>query len=293
MANYSIRELEHLSGIKAHTIRIWEQRYGILSPKRTDTNIRYYDDADLKIILNVSLLNDKGFKISKIAKMSAPEIAEEILQLSENSSDNQVQINALVLATIEMNEVKFDGSLNKMIRQLGFEQAMLKIIYPFLNKIGILWQTDNICPAHEHFVSNIIRQKIIVAIDGQNLQNPNEAKRFLLFLPEGELHELALLFMHYLLRARHHHVMYLGQNLPFTDLQRAAEVYRPDHFVCVLTSIPEREEVQAFIDKLSGTFPESDIILYGFHAQHNFLRFPANVKKMQRITDFIAAVDII
>ncbi|MFC5269581.1 MerR family transcriptional regulator [Adhaeribacter terreus] len=290
MAHYSIKELEHLSGIKAHTIRIWEQRYAILTPKRTDTNIRFYNDADLKNILNVSLLNERGFKISKIAKMKPEQIAAEIMALSEMPGDNQSQVNALIAAMLDMNEEHFEKALNKPILQLGFEHAILQVVYPFLNKIGILWQTNNICPAHEHFVSNLIRQKLIVAIDGQNLASAATSEKFLLFLPEGELHELALLFMNYLLRARKYHVLYLSQNLPFPDLVRAFDYYQPQNIVTALTSFPERDQVQHFLDKLSRQFPQTRILVYGHQAQYDFLKFPENTKKLNLISDFIEII---
>jgi DNA-binding transcriptional MerR regulator len=291
VANYSIRELEQLSGIKAHTIRIWEQRYGILKPQRTETNIRFYDDADLKTLLNVSLLNDKGYKISKIARMSQAELSDEVIAVTTRSDDKQVQINALVIAMLEMCEEKFERLLTTTILQLGFENAMRQVVYPFLNKIGILWQTNNICPAHEHFVCNLIRQKLIVAIDGQVLPNQEKSLRFILFLPEGELHELGLLFMHYLLRVRNHHVMYLGQNLPLKDLEAANHYYKADFLVTVLTSFPERDQVQNYLNTLADTFPYSRILAYGYQIQQAGLTFPANIKKLELITDFIGEVE--
>jgi DNA-binding transcriptional MerR regulator len=290
VAKYSIRELEQLSGIKAHTIRIWEQRYGILNPQRTETNIRFYDDADLKILLNVSLLNDKGYKISKIARMSQEELSDEVLAVTTGSDDKQVQINALVIAMLEMCEEKFERMLGTTFLQLGFENAMLQVVYPFLNKIGILWQTNNICPAHEHFVCNLIRQKLIVAIDGQVLPDREKSRRFLLFLPEGELHELGLLFMHYLLRVRNHHVMYLGQNLPLKDLEAANNYYKADFLVTVLTSFPERDHVQGYINALADTFPYAQILAYGYQLEQENLHIPANIKKLERITNFIEVV---
>ena len=291
MAHYSIKELEHLSGIKAHTIRIWEQRYALLSPKRTDTNIRYYDDADLKNILNVSLLNERGYKISRIAKMKPEQIAEEILSLTDVPGDYQGIINGLISAMLDMNEEQFEKTLSKPILQLGLEQAFLQVVYPFLSKIGILWQTNNICPAHEHFVSNLIRQKLIVAIDGQVLPSAETAEKFLLYLPENELHELALLFMNYLLRARKYHVLYLSQNLPFADLVRAFEYYQPKNIVTVLTAYPERDRVQDYLDKLAGKFPDTRILIYGHQAQYPFLTFPARLKKLSLMSEFIEEVN--
>jgi len=166
VSTYSIKDLEHLTGIKAHTIRIWEQRYDILSPKRTDTNIRYYDSTDLKHMLNIALLNNNGYKISKIAKMSQEEVFEAVLQTIDKNNNYSDQINALTVAMIDLNEAQFEKIMSTNILQIGFEDTMLNIIYPFLTKIGFLWQIDSINPAQEHFMTNLIRQKLIVAIDG-------------------------------------------------------------------------------------------------------------------------------
>ncbi|MGB0931791.1 MAG: MerR family transcriptional regulator, partial [Chitinophagales bacterium] len=195
MASYSIREIEHLSGVKAHTIRIWEQRYNVVKPKRTDTNIRYYTDEDLKLILNVALLNKQGMRIGTIAKMKKPEIIKKIHSLGTLEAKHEVQINELIATMIEIDEAKFEKVMLTNILQYGFEETMLKVVYPFLEKIGIMWMTGNINPAQEHFISNLIRQKIIVAIDGQVHNEKLPSKRYVLFLPAGELHELSLLFL--------------------------------------------------------------------------------------------------
>ena len=169
MAYYSIRDLERLSGIKAHTIRIWEKRYGLLNPTRTDTNIRHYSDDDLKRILNVSILNRHGIKISHIASMDEREMADKVLIISRDTSDYDSLIENLVIYMVDMDQEKFEKLLSRSIMQIGFEDSILKIIYPFLEKIGILWQTGAINPAQEHFISHLVRQKIIVGIDSDFL----------------------------------------------------------------------------------------------------------------------------
>ena len=291
MAQYAIKELEHLSGIKAHTIRIWEQRYNLLTPRRTETNIRFYSDADLKTLLNVSALTSKGYKISKIAQMSEEDLRKEVLELSAGNATDQLRIDTLLVAMIELDEAKFEKALSIPILQLGFEKAMLQVVYPFLERIGILWQTSNIHPAHEHFVSNYIRRKIIVAIDGQVLQRKETATRLLLFLPEGELHELALLFINYLARARKHHVMYLGQSLPYEDLAEVVNFYKPHYLVSVFTSFPDSDQIQDFIDLLASSFSSTSILLYGSQLHNETLVYPANVTKTLRITDVINLLD--
>lgn len=280
MAQYSIKELEHLSGIKAHTIRVWEQRYNILCPKRTETNIRYYDDADLKTILNISLLNEKGYKISKIAKMSPEQIMQKVQQLCDESCQGSHHIYTLLQAMVDMNEELFDRTLSTAALQLGVKGTMNDVIYPFLIKIGILWQTGNIRPAHEHFVSNLIRQKLIVAIDGQVVRPPENAPVYVLYLPEGELHELVLLYMNYLLRAANKKVVYLGQHLPFSDLELTCKQFNAKYICTVLTIAPERDHVQAYINNLAVTFPDCEIYMYGHQVQQASLSFPENVVRI-------------
>ena len=237
MGQYSIKELEQLSGIKAHTIRIWEKRHRIIEPSRTATNIRYYSDKDLKKIINVSLLNTYGIKISKIADMSLEDMNKKVLEISELQNDKGVHIDQMVVAMLDMEEELFEKILNNLILRFGFEQTVTEIIYPFLEKIGILWQTQSITPAHEHFISNLIRQKIIVAIDGLPIP-PKTAKKIVIFLPEGEMHELGLLFYHFLIRKAGYRTYYLGQNVPHEDLVSVYKVHQPEYMITTITSNP-------------------------------------------------------
>lgn len=283
MSTYSIKDLEQLSGIKAHTLRIWEQRYNLLSPKRTDTNIRFYDDADLKLILNVALLNDNGFKISKIASMENHEIREEVMKLTERSLTHDDQIHALTICMIEMDEERFDKILSTNILKLGFEQTMLNIIYPFMSKIGVLWQTGAINPAQEHFMSNLVRQKLIVAIDGQ--VSLSSGKKFLLFLPEGELHEISLLFASYLIKSKGHKVIYLGQSTPNDDLLSVFKLHQPEYLMTVITTSPSSEYVQEYVNALAQRFSSSQILVTGYQVIGQDLVFPKNVRQMNYIRD--------
>ncbi|MFT4737850.1 MAG: DNA-binding transcriptional MerR regulator, partial [Paraglaciecola sp.] len=228
MGTFSIKDLEHLSGIKAHTIRIWEQRYELIQPKRTGTNIRFYDDNDLKLILNVSLLKENGFKISKISLMNEGDIQREVLRLTEISLRYPEQIHALTICMVDLDEDRFERLMSTNIQKLGFEKTMLNIIYPFLSKIGILWQTGAINPAQEHFISNLVRQKLIVAIDNQYVSSAVKSKKYILFLPEGELHEMSLLFADYVIKARQNRSIYLGQSLPMVDLEELCKIHKPD-----------------------------------------------------------------
>lgn len=283
MSTYSIKDFEQLSGIKAHTLRIWEQRYNLLQPKRTDTNIRFYDDDDLKLILNVALLNDSGMKISKIACMATSEVREEVMRLTERSLTHDDQIHALTICMIEMDEERFDKILSTNILKLGFEQTMLNVIYPFMSKIGLLWQTGAINPAQEHFISNLVRQKLIVAIDGQITQNGG--KKFLLFLPEGELHEISLLFASYLIKSKGHKVIYLGQSTSNDDLLSVFKLHQPDYLLTIITTSPSSEYVQDYVTALSERFTSSQILVTGYQVIGQDLTFPDNVSQMSYIRD--------
>lgn len=283
MSNYSIKDLEQLSGIKAHTIRIWEQRHNLLCPKRTDTNIRFYDDQDLKLILNVALLNDNGFKISKIASMDPAEMREEVMKLTERTLTHDDQIHALTICMIEMDEDRFDKILSTNILKLGFEQTMMNIIYPFMSKIGVLWQTGAINPAQEHFISNLVRQKLIVAIDSQ-VGRPG-GKKFLLYLPDEELHETSILFASYLIKNQGHKVIYLGQSTPYEDLTSVFDLHQPDFLLTVITTSPVAENAQKYLNSISCKFPTATILVTGYQLiGQNFL-FPSNVRLLNYIRD--------
>ena len=265
MGQYSIKELEQLSGIKAHTIRIWEKRHKIIEPSRTATNIRYYSDLHLKKIINVSLLNTYGIKISKIADMSLDDVNKKVLEISELQNDKGVHIDQMVIAMIDMEEELFEKILNNLILRFGFEKTITEIIYPFLEKIGILWQTQNITPAHEHFISNLIRQKIIVAIDGLPIP-PKTSKKILLFLPEGEMHEMGLLFYHFLIRKSGYRTYYLGQNVPHEDLISVYKVHQPDFMLTSITSNLSIS-IERYLERLANDFGQTKILASGYQVQ--------------------------
>ncbi len=290
MAVYSIRDLEKLSGIKAHTIRIWEQRYGIITPQRTKTNIRYYKDDDLKFLLNIALLNKNGIKISKIAKMSGGEVAEKVAAISEINFEYGTQLDALTISMIEMDELKFDRIVTTNIQQLGFERTMLEVIYPFLDKLSVLWLTGSINPVQENFMSYLIRQKIIAAIDQESLPTAKNVKKFMIFLPEGEKQELSLLFMHYLLKSRKNHVIYIGQDISLIDLKDAYNIHRPDYIFTMITETFAKEPVQSYIDRLADTAKESSILLSGYQVVAQHVDLPPNasiLRSLDQTIDFL------
>lgn len=288
MSIYSIKDVEHLSGIKAHTLRIWEQRYDLLSTKRTDTNIRYYDQNDLKLILNVSLLNKHGYKISKISKMSEVELRTEVVAIAEKTIQYDDQLQALTLCMLDLDEEKFEEIIDNCANKNGFENAMIQLIYPFLTRIGILWHAGAVNPSQEHFISYLIRQKVIVAINAH--KHEKNGKKYMLFLPEGENHELTLLFSNYLLRKRAQRVIYLGQSLPMKDIKEAYTVHKPENILCIITSTPNFEYVQAYINQLSKEFPEANILLTGAQVIGQGLESPENVLILNKVDDLFAFI---
>jgi MerR family transcriptional regulator, light-induced transcriptional regulator len=284
MGKYSIKELEQLSGIKAHTIRIWEKRHRLIDPSRTPTNIRFYSDEDLKKIINVSLLNNHGYKISRIADMTIDEMNNRVLELSQLKNDITIHIDQLVLAMIDMEEEGFEKILNTLILRYSFERTITEIVYPFLEKIGLLWQTQNITPAHEHFMSNLIRQKLMVAIDGLPIP-PKAAKKILLFLPEGELHELGLLFYHFLTRKAGWRTYYLGQNVPHSDLISVYNTHKPDLLLTSITTSTSGD-IRFYLRRLEEDFPEAGILAAGYQVKQ------FNGGKVGNVQTFLNAMDL-
>ena len=287
MAVYSIKELEKLSGIKAHTIRIWEKRFSLIEPHRTQTNIRYYTDCDLKKILNVAVLNRQGIKISNIARLNEVELKEEIIRVGNSTRSHENIVDSLIISMIELDDYKINGIIEKSISKIGLKETVIDVLYPFLEKVGILWQAGDVNPVQEHFVSYLIRQKIIAAIDQlPNTFNP-EAKRFLLLLPEGEWHEISLLFTHYLLRQSGHEVIYLGQSVPYSDVLATGATKEFDS-ILVSTTTPQSEfDFVTFLKDLGGAFPEKKILFYSSFLHEKPVELGLNHIYLNTITDFM------
>lgn len=279
MAAYTIKDLERLSGIKAHTLRIWEQRYGLLSPTRSDTNIRSYGDHDLKRIMNIGLLNQKGgIKISRLAEMSAEEIQAKVREISVSNPDFQVQVENLLLTMVEMDEDRFEKLFANYILRNGFEKTIEAVIFPFMARVGTLWVTNSINPSQEHFVTNLIRQKLYSAIDSLHPKFRDDEKKVILFQPEHELHEMGLLFANYLLRARNIRTVYLGCSIPFNDLKLVYSMHQPVAMLTALTSVsPEHESSEEYVKRLGESFPETRLIVTGSQAPCTASNLPSNV----------------
>lgn len=283
---YTIKDLERLSGIKAHTIRAWEQRYAFLNPDRTDTNIRYYNGADLRKLLSVAVLNQKGIKISKIVEMSDAEMNARVIEFTSDFGDQKTQIEGLVIAMIDLDEQRFDHTISGCILRQGFEGTMMNVVYPFFKKVGVLWQTGSINVAQEHFISNLIRQKLIVAVDSLPRAERPDAKKYLLFLPNGELHEMGLLFYNYIIQKSGHRVVYLGQSVPLADLKEVMRVQSPDVCVTALLSYNSTEEIEKVLNGIVQVTGETPVyVVNSFQRDIDFTP-PETVHFTESVVDF-------
>lgn len=293
MNHFSIKDVEALTGIKPHTLRIWEQRYGIPSPKRTATNIRFYDDEDIKMLLSVAMLNRQGHKISRLTQMTRDELDRMVMELTLNVSDSLIQVESLTKSMFSLDEIAFEKILNTNILQYGLENTYLHLVFPFLLRVGVLWQTGSINPAYEHFITNLIRQKLFVAIDAQPKNMSPGSRKFLLFLPAHEPHEIGLLFANYLIRSRGHHTSYLGPNLPMDDLAPVMSVYKADYILTVLTTAVTTQSPLAVANKLAGDFPNAQILMAGHQLMQSNIHLPRNVKIMQSMQDLTALLEML
>ena len=292
MSSYTIKDLEKISGIKAHTIRIWEQRYQFLQPQRTETNIRTYSSDELKTILNVSLLNKYGFKISHIDKMSAEQMEEKILSLNQIDAQKERVVNALIKEMVSLNMANFERQMDTYIGQKGIEKTIIEIIFPFMERVGILWITNHINPAQEHLATNVIRQKIILGIE----KLPpvlHYTKRIVLFMPEGEYHEIGLLYVHFLLKQRGFYVDYLGTNLPMVDLRYLSEFHKVDYLYCHLTSPAKNFKIHKFFDQLAEVSKIIPIVISGQLAQAYKGQIAGNIQLKRTLAETISFLESI
>ena len=269
---FSIKDLENLSGIKAHTIRIWEKRYTLLSPERTSTNIRTYSLSSLQKLLNITLLYNNGYKISKIAKIpesNIPVIVREIV--SKNSVKNHA-INAFKLAMINFDQSLFMNTYNSLLREKSFQEIFHTNFIPFLNELGLLWQTDTISPAHEHFITSLIKQKILINTEKlQHLEPLRTDKIFVPFLPENEIHEIGLLYLNYEIILKGYKSIYLGQTVPLDTLKDVMKYFDNLHFVSYFTVSPTRERVKKYVDEfceIVENHSNSKLWILGYQTQY-------------------------
>ncbi|APQ18349.1 MerR family transcriptional regulator [Maribacter hydrothermalis] len=250
---FSIRDLENLSGIKAHTIRIWEKRYNLLSPERTDTNIRLYSLASLQKLLNITLLYQNGHKISKIAKISDKDIPYIVREIVTKHSHKSQAINAFKLAMVNFDQTMFFETYNALLSDNSFKEIFLETFVPLLNELGLLWQTDTISPAHEHFISSLIKQKILINIEKlQHLSPTKKDKVFVAYLPENEIHEIGLLYVNYEILLKGYQCIYLGPTIPIENLEDLLKYFKDIYFVSYFTVFPDKDRITKYLEDFSA-----------------------------------------
>lgn len=247
---FSIKDLENLSGIKAHTIRIWEKRYNILRPMRTDTNIRYYDAENLQKLLNVVLLHKHGYKISKIGSYPEEKIPQMVSQIVSQKSAKHHAINSFKMAMMNFDQTLFFKTYNELLARKSFREVFYEVFMPLLDEIGLLWQTQTITPAHEHFISYLIRQKIYINTEEVQLSEPTKTDRvFVLFLPQNELHELGLLYLNYEIIAQGYKSIYLGESVPLESLRDVKRIFSNVTYITYFTIEPHAGGVNSYLDE--------------------------------------------
>jgi DNA-binding transcriptional MerR regulator len=272
--DFTIRDLENISGIKAHTIRIWEKRYNLLTPKRTDTNIRYYTPEDLTKLLNIVLLNKNGLKISKIAAMSEQDITLKSRELAVSSGINDEAINSFKVSMFQFDKILFNTTYHTLLGKKTFREIFKEVFIPFLEEIGLLWQTETLLPAHEHFISNLIAQKIQTNTEELQYDITDQSKTYVLFLPENEIHELGLLYLNYELVLKGFHTIYLGQSLPLNNLNYFLEGARKICFISAFT-------IQPYDEKIEDYFHEINDIMKG--TKNEFIAVGRKVEKVKHL----------
>lgn len=291
--SFSIKNLENISGIKAHTIRIWEKRYNLLSPERTDTNIRRYSLDSLRKLLNITLLYNHGFKISKIANLDEDEIPILVRDIALKSNSEQVSINAFKLSMVNFDTLLFDATFDELLAKNNFTFIYLKIFVPLMRELGILWQTGAISPSHEHFITNLVKQKIHIQteiIQRSNAPDVN-AKKFVLFLPENEIHELTILFLNYFILSKGRKTILLGQSVPTSSLKTLLSYSASLHYLTYFTVEPNKEEVNDYLSnfhkEIIADF-DNELSIFGPQCQHiDTSILPQGIRVYQDITVFI------
>ncbi len=256
--DFTIKDLENISGVKAHTIRIWEKRYSLLQPQRTDTNIRYYSHQNLQKLLNIVLLNKNNYKISKIAEMSEESITVNARELAFKYAVNDEAINSFKLAMFQFDKTLFNNTYNKLLHRKTFREVFKEVFIPFLQHIGMLWQTDTLLPAHEHFISNLISQKIQINTEKLQFSVSNSSEIFVLFLPENEIHELGILYLNYELVLRGNQTIYLGQSLPLDNLNYFFQGNKKVTFITSMTVMPHDDKLADYFYQIDDILKNSD-----------------------------------
>jgi DNA-binding transcriptional MerR regulator len=288
---FSIKDLENLSGIKAHTIRIWEKRYAVLEPMRTDTNIRLYDLASLQKLLNITLLHNHGYKISKISKFPPEKIPELVNEIISTKSAKNHAISSFKMAMMNFDQTLFFNTYNKLLSEKSFREVFYEVFIPLMSELGLLWQTDTITPAHEHFISYLIKQKLLINTEKVQVVQPTRTdKVFVLYLPMNEVHELGVMYLNYEILAAGYKTIYLGESVPTSSLKDVKKYFDNIVFVSYMTVQPDKEKINEYIEDIKNELLDDTTELWcmGRMTEHIDPSLYSNsIKKFESIFDMV------
>ena len=295
--SFSIKNLEHLSGIKAHTIRIWEKRYNLFEPERTNTNIRLYNLENLQKLLNVTLLYNNGYKISKIALLSSQEITENVHRLTINKNADDWSIGLFKLAMINFDQRLFTKTFNDLLEQFSFSEVFKNVFVPLMNELGVLWQTNSISPSHEHFITSLVKQKIhAMCEDLQQKSTRRTDRKFVLFLPDNEIHELGLLYLQYEVLNNGFQCVFLGQSVPIESLNNLVDIGEPITFITYFTIEPTQDKIKTYLETFNSEIIENidcELWVLGYQVQFMSDEMPDKIRKFRSIDDVIYALNVV
>lgn len=294
---FSIKDLENLSGIKAHTIRIWEKRYNALEPMRTDSNIRYYDITNLQKLLNIVLLHDYGYKISKISKLSEDEIPELVKQITTDKTAKNHAINSFKMSMMNFDQPLFFKTYDNLLSEKSFREVFYDVFIPLMNEIGVLWQTNTISPAHEHFITNLLRQKILINTEKLQIIEPKKNDRiFVLYLPLNEIHEIGLMYLNYEILLQGYRCIYLGENVPIESLKDVTSFFNNITYISFLTVEPVQEHIDQYIVNFENQIlkeSNNDLYLIGRMTQFiNKSKLPEKISIYQSIEELTKQIQL-
>lgn len=291
---FSIKDLENLSGIKAHTIRIWEKRYNVLQPMRTDTNIRYYDLKALQKLLNITLLHNHGYKISKISKMPDDKIPAMVREIVSDKSAKSHAINAFKMSMMNFDQTLFFNTYNNLLSEKSFREVFFEVFIPLIQEIGFLWQTDTISPAHEHFISYLIKQKLLINTEKVQIQEPTKTdKVYVLYLPSNEIHELGLMYLNYEIILQGYKTIYLGESVPIDSLKDIKKFFDKVTYIAYMTVKPEKEELNNYLNDLKSSVlegTEDNLWIIGRMTEYIDANKHSEVRLFQSIEDLSYAI---
>lgn len=288
---FTIKDLENLSGIKAHTIRIWEKRYNVLEPMRTDTNIRFYDLRALQKLLNITLLHDYGYKISKISKYPSEKIPELVQEIISNKSAKSHAISSFKMAMMNFDQKLFLDTYEALLSEKSFREVFFEVFIPLMEEIGLLWQAETVSPSHEHFISYLIKLKLLVITEKIQSQSPTrEDKLFVLYLPMDEVHELGLMYLNYEILSSGYKSIYLGQSVPIDSLKDLKKYFNNIVYVCYSTVEPIKNKINPYILELKEQIlvEDSQLWVIGRNVQNiDTTILSKSVRKFDNISELI------